>query len=472
MKIHSSNNVGQQGTVLLVCMAVAAVIGVTLASYLLMTQNQNASIYRSQTWNNSIAVTEAGVEDGLQMVNELAGTLDITRWTNFTATENWTNIAPNVYYVHRILDPNSYDVYITNLNNMPVVTAYSTLGWTFQYTTAAAQSPAMFAATTAGTTSSSIGRRITVATTPDPLLNVAMAAVQTIDLKGNDVATDSFDSGDTNYCGANGVYPVGQLNKTKANGDVCTDGIIQDSLSVGNANIKGHVKTGPGVNTMSWGPNSSVGDRAWVEAPTSGIKPGWSATDFNVAFPDVILPSAVWWPAPGSGSVGGVSYATVLNQSFNDYSIVSLSGGVYVPTNKNVRLKITSSASLNGNDVITICPGGSLTIYMQGSSFTMGGSSYVDNQTHHAQNFCVYGLPTCTNISLSGNGEMDACVYAPSADYTLNGGGSSAVDFVGSSVTKTAKLNGHFNFHYDENLRRVGPMRGYIPISWGEVANH
>jgi len=30
-------------------------------------------------------------------------------------------------------------------------------------------------------------------------------------------------------------------------------------------------------------------------------------------------------------------------------------------------------------------------------------------------------------------------------------------------------MNGHYNFHYDENLRRVGPGRGYIPTNWKEV---
>jgi hypothetical protein len=30
-------------------------------------------------------------------------------------------------------------------------------------------------------------------------------------------------------------------------------------------------------------------------------------------------------------------------------------------------------------------------------------------------------------------------------------------------------MNGHFRFHYDENLARVGPSRGYIPVNWKEV---
>ena len=49
-----------------------------------------------------------------------------------------------------------------------------------------------------------------------------------------------------------------------------------------------------------------------------------------------------------------------------------------------------------------------------------------------------------------------------------SGGGSDTYDFVGASITKSVKMNGKFNFHYDENLRRIGLGRGYIPTNWEE----
>jgi arabinogalactan endo-1,4-beta-galactosidase len=54
---------------------------------------------------------------------------------------------------------------------------------------------------------------------------------------------------------------------------------------------------------------------------------------------------------------------------------------------------------------------------------------------------------------------------------TLGGGGNDKKDFIGASVTKSVKMNGHFNFHYDEYLRTIGPGRGYIPIAWAEKAS-
>ena len=60
-------------------------------------------------------------------------------------------------------------------------------------------------------------------------------------------------------------------------------------------------------------------------------------------------------------------------------------------------------------------------------------------------------------------------IYAPNAAFTLNGGGNNAIDFVGASVSSTVTMNGHFNFHYDEALGRIGARRGYIITGWGEL---
>ena len=45
----------------------------------------------------------------------------------------------------------------------------------------------------------------------------------------------------------------------------------------------------------------------------------------------------------------------------------------------------------------------------------------------------------------------------------------STTDIVGASVSNTATINGHFNFHYDENLSRLNLGRGYTVTSWDEL---
>jgi hypothetical protein len=51
----------------------------------------------------------------------------------------------------------------------------------------------------------------------------------------------------------------------------------------------------------------------------------------------------------------------------------------------------------------------------------------------------------------------------------INGGGSSDYDFVGSCICDTITFNGHFMFHFDEDLLNSGASRGYIAVSWKEI---
>ena len=198
MKIRSSNHAKQQGSVMMVTLMTAGVIGVTLASYLLMTQNQNVSIFRSQTWNSCMPVTEAGLEDGLQLINRFAGTYkQISLWTNYATGDSWDQsggLPGNVYHMRRYMDASQttfYDVYVTNVpdnnfnNDGPWVTAVATVPWNFQYTVSSAAIVPMFATGGGPGSTLSLGRSVVIQTIKDPLFNVAMAASGGIDLKGN-----------------------------------------------------------------------------------------------------------------------------------------------------------------------------------------------------------------------------------------------------------------------------------------------
>ena len=424
----------------------------------------------------------------MQFINRFAGTFNqISLWTNYATGDSWDQsggLPGNVYHMRRYMDASQttfYDVYVTNVpdnnfnNDGPWVTAVATVPWNFQYTVSSAAIVPMFATGGGPGSTLTLGRSVVIQTIKDPLFNVAMAAAGGIDLKGNNIAADSFDSGDTNYSNG-GLYPTGDVSKTKAGGDICTDSTLADSLSVANANIKGSVKTGPGVNTITIGANGTVGDRAWVEGGNLGIQPGHSATDFNVVFQDVTLPTdAVWLPAssalPGFNTINGVTYNYIFKND-GDYTVNNLNGNVYVSTNAHVRLKIMSSLNTS-SQVIRIDPNNAyLQIFMVGDTFSLGGSAYIDNMSGHAERFFLFGLPSCTTITFGGNGNFYGGIYAPEATFNLGGGGNNTWDFVGGSVTALVVMNGHFNFHYDENLRRVGPSRGYIPKSWREVASH
>jgi Tfp pilus assembly protein PilX len=62
---HSRN----RGSTLIVTMLVALLLGFTLASYLMLVSSGHAAAVRSQAWNHSLILAEAGVEEALAQLN-------------------------------------------------------------------------------------------------------------------------------------------------------------------------------------------------------------------------------------------------------------------------------------------------------------------------------------------------------------------------------------------------------------------
>jgi hypothetical protein len=189
----------------------------------------------------------------------------------------------------------------------------------------------------------------------------------------------------------------------------------------------------------------------------------------NVSFPDVQAPFS---GGAGTASGGWVTnkttgvatyYDTILEKG--DYQMANLHGTVYV--RGAATLYVTDSIDISA---LVIEPGaGKLSLYSAASSVTLAGSGTA-NSSGNAGDFSFWGLPTVKEVKFAGNGAFVGTIYAPNAEFTLNGGGKDSIDFIGASVTKTVRMNGHFNFHYDEALRRFGPVRGYIVDSWNEMA--
>jgi len=63
-----TNQTNSQGSVLLLTLLTAWVIGIALVSYLTLVANQNRSIYHSLSWNCCVPVMEAGVEEALTQI--------------------------------------------------------------------------------------------------------------------------------------------------------------------------------------------------------------------------------------------------------------------------------------------------------------------------------------------------------------------------------------------------------------------
>jgi hypothetical protein len=291
----------------------------------------------------------------------------------------------------------------------------------------------------------------------------ALTLKSTVDVNGNNVTADAYDSTDPTHSSWQVGLGYGTYVNTgtsvnplrAADGNIATDGSI---INIGNGNVYGHVDTGPGGN-VAVGANGSVGGLAWVNTGTRGIQPGYSQDDMNVSFPDVVAPTNSWIPLANNANItNSGSYA--MNQITGP---ITIDGG----TNRiNVTLYLTNGITLNGQDMLTITNNAYVTIYA-GGSITETGNGAINNASQHPAQLIIYGLPTLTTISLVGNGAFWGAIYAPEADVTFKGAGS-AGGYYGALTGNSIKLTGNSTFSYDMSLGHMGNT-GFTVTSWQEI---
>jgi hypothetical protein len=295
MKTKSSNR-QNQGNVLLVTLVITGVLGLTLASYLTMIASQNRSVVRSQTWNSSIPLAEAGIEEAIVHLNKNCLWNPITSAPVNWYADGWESVEDGIEMT-RHLGENYYIVRIST--NAPYSTnspGIFSKGYVPASMANNSSSTLLAAVGVAGDESERryVGRQVRVTTGKDGFFTRAMVAKDSIDLKGNQIQTDSFDSEDPAF-NTGGLYDP---TKHKDNGDVAVNNGLEDSLNIGNADIYGAVAVGPG-GTIAIGPDGKVGDAAWMaDATKTGIQPGRSRDDMNVSLPNVEAPTNISYTTP------------------------------------------------------------------------------------------------------------------------------------------------------------------------------
>jgi hypothetical protein len=214
--------------------------------------------------------------------------------------------------------------------------------------------------------------------------------------------------------------------------------------------------------------NGSVGDKNWHASGRKGVQPGYYKNDMNVDYPDVEAPFDGGYLTPGVGTNNGVVYRYLLGSGNYQLSALTLSGSETLYVTGNSVLYVTGDVDITGTASIIVASNATLQVYVSGANASIGGAGVI-NQTGNATNFAYFGMTNNTSLKFSGNSAFVGVIYAPNADFELGGGGATIYDFSGASVTRTVTMNGHFKFHYDEALGKIGPFRRYILTSWDEM---
>lgn len=570
----------EAGNLLLLTIVTMALVSFLLVTYLRLVQGQNSSIARSQVWNGAMPVIEAGIEDALTHIN--------THGSTNLACDGWVyNSINRTYSMTRYLGSSFYLVTITNYlqgssNNLPYIDAKAYVSMP-TLLGASGQGPLLAQANPPAQSVTYLGRGVRVSTGRDRIFVKGMVARDSVDLNGNTLRIDSFDSANP-AVSTNGAYAPGRF---RDNGDIAVNGSLLNlgTINLGNAKVYGHIATGAG-GTIEIGPNGAVGSTAWHQSGRSGIQPNWSASDMNVSLPPVDAPftggftpaggyvtnvlattivtntgttattieyptlalgpvrtnypirssfyptnspgpvsstrvtnttpastrADLGYPAPGTyiglvtsnnvttgkvadrgwyynytfitgyttnwtyptftwSSPGGYQTNQVVNTTYydyilrgGDYRLTTLNGTVYVE--ESSRLCVDVTLRLAG---LTIKPGRTFNLYCNATQAEVGGRTQI-NPGGRSTDFYFWGTTNLASLTLNGNAGLTGAFYAPNAGVNLNGGGNSTVaDFSGAIVARSVVLNGHFNFHYDEALGRLGPDRGWHVTQWNEL---
>ena len=301
MKIRLSPTFKQVASALLIVMVLGGILCLSVMYYLALINQQNRLSARSQAWNIAIAVSEAGIEEGLQAINSASGSLAPGEWSY-----------DGTYYCrsNSLSDGNSYAIWIKGPATVfPEITSRS-----FIVMSALAEAPSltMFAALgidSSGSATVSRAVRATCSKSPTTLFTAAMVSKLAIDLKGNGVSADSYDSSNPAKS-TNGRYDPSKY--TGDFGDVAT--IESLVIGVQNANIYGRLHTGP-TGGYSMGPQGGVGTHAWQAANGGGLQPGYFVQDANVTFPDTVLPNTTGYLTPQPGDVVVTTYPITSNST-------------------------------------------------------------------------------------------------------------------------------------------------------------
>jgi hypothetical protein len=286
------------------------------------------------------------------------------------------------------------------------------------------------------------------ATARPPLFRFAIAALDAIDMNGNDLLVDSFDSSNPMYS-TSGRYDVA---KRRDNGDTAAIRGLTNSVNVGSATIYGHLlRTGDGSAMI--GPNGSVGDLSWHTAGVMGFQPGSLRDDLRMDYSQVAAP----WPGgastPAGGQYGGVAYDYVVGTGNWQMNMLNLFSTKKVAVIGDASLYVFGDFTISGSAYIRIMPGANLRLFVGGPSMDIRGNGVINE--NDASHFVVYGLPTTTSASIGANSSFSGCIYAPNAYLQLNGSSTEEYHISGAFVSRSTRVNGHLNFHYDEAVRRI-----------------
>lgn len=400
-----------------------------LISYLSLVSGRARSVARSQSWNQAVPASEAGLEEGMAHLNQTKG--------RNMVTNGWTHSGGNVYAKSYDLGWARYAVRITNTNAPPA----ETLG-------SVEASGSVKVPGAAG----EVTRRFRVTTRFRPQIEglVAQNKVTVQDF----AMADSYDSRlglysaltarDNTFIGNNSTFPL-------------------EMKIQGAAKVYGEIGTGASTG-LDLGPLASVGDFAWANDPVNAgdVEPFHHQDDLSAPLSAVVPP----FPGPGqpltNGIVDGVSYKYVLGGgNYQVWPSLTMTTTDKMMVTRDSTLWIMDTFTLTDTAKVIIAPGARLKLYMEKQFYCQGTAQI--NTGGRPEQFSYYGLNANAEFYMNGLSRFNGTVYAPQAKMDISG----LAEFSGGGSCGELVLQGNSKFHYDESLA-ASREQPFLITSWTE----
>ncbi len=457
----------ERGSVLIVALILAAVVAISLGSYLKLTavglDSANRTLYNSAAMN----IAENGLEEAVYAINKLVDDSTYS-WTS----NGWTAVGTTD--MRRTLSGYTFDQNATG----------STRVYVFNYNGGGGAPRAVARSTISVVGSSnknSVEKWVLVQLTKTSKFASGLVAKDQIRFSGTNATVDSWNSDpDSNPMTPAIAYSAGVANDAGSVGSIA---VYVDAVLVNNADIYGYVATGGSAPTV--GSGGRIGP---FGTPAGTIADGATSTDFSASFDAVTAPTATYTPIasitdnkilPDLGDLpaaDGKYYYTCPEIDFNNKTLTITAG-------TEVVLKLTETGDAisvgGGSGVIQIDTGATLSIYTSGDISIAGqgisngvdgadaGTDISTSEMGQPKQFQIWGTKTSgtQDIAIAGNGALSAIVYAPQGSVKINGNG----DVAGSVVANDITVVGNASFHYDESLGDLDTGNPYRISSWSEL---
>jgi Tfp pilus assembly protein PilX len=444
----------KEGSVLVATLGLLIVISVLCATVMELVSQQYKLSKQTVGWNQAIYSAESGVDIAWNEMNKLTAiNTNGTFMSGWTASGSTFTKTGTIQPLGGIDASGSYTVTVDTNVTVNGVSGGATI-------TATGYNYGSFSAT-------NINRTVEVQVTPvtgSTALSFAMLAKGLIDFNGNAATMDSFNSSTA----SGGIWST---TARRAHGSAATDGQLIDAAGL---DIYGSLQTGPG-GTVTTDTGFRLYQPSSPDTGTNTVSNGFRTTIGDARLPTGFTPTTTYTTISSATTINAVAGTTQVQvgsialSGNNDKIIIQGPASGVAGT---VQIYVTGDTSIKGNTSIEVQVDSHNTtavpkveIYAAGS-VSMGGNS-VDNATAKAGNLIIYGLPTCTSVTIGGTVAYTGVIYAPEAALKING--NSTVN--GAVVADHITAVGTIDFHYDEALSGVTFSSGILNFqvaSWKE----